>query len=137
MAQVLVVDDDQATRETLRVLLEDEGYSVTEAACGHEALALLRACHEALVVLLDLHMPDGDGVWLLEAVQADAELARRHRYLVMTALPPHAIDLPDGLCRLLAAPLIEKPFDLEQIVEVVAQATQCLLAVVDGHPAAW
>ena len=70
MPHVLVVDDDTAIRQMLRLVLEDEGYAVREAMDGIEALAALRVSARPLVVLLDLMMPrlGGDGV--LAAVTA-------------------------------------------------------------------
>src|SRR5262245_58413653 len=57
MTRVLLVDDDQAIRETLRFALEDAGYQVLEAADGIAALQALRATPTGMVVLLDLMMP--------------------------------------------------------------------------------
>ena len=53
MRQVLIVDDDQALRELLREILEEEGYQVREAADGDTALDLLQHSAERWVVLLD------------------------------------------------------------------------------------
>lgn len=58
--KVLVVDDDADWRETLRIILEDQGYEVTEASDGEEALS--RLSEEAFAVaLLDLRMPGMNG----------------------------------------------------------------------------
>ena len=63
--RVLVVDDHPGVRETLREILEQEGYEVTEASEGQEALFLLG--RQSLdVVILDLAMPGHDGLWLLD-----------------------------------------------------------------------
>src|SRR5919206_1695644 len=72
--EVLVVEDDFAIRETLRELLEDEGYRVAWAANGKEALARL---HERAprVILLDLMMPVMDGWEFRVAQQRDPALA--------------------------------------------------------------
>ena len=63
--RVLVVDDHAALRETLRELLEQQGYDVIEAIEGGEALRLL-AQEPVDVIILDLAMPVHDGLWLLE-----------------------------------------------------------------------
>ncbi|MGZ3680421.1 MAG: response regulator, partial [Ktedonobacterales bacterium] len=55
--RALIVDDDSGIRETLSYALEDVGFSVLEAADGAEALDLLRAIPERMVVLLDNLMP--------------------------------------------------------------------------------
>lgn len=66
---VLVVDDDPAILELLRVLLEDQ-YEVIEARGGAEAVAACQA-RAADVVLLDLRLPDCDGLSLLAAVRSE------------------------------------------------------------------
>ncbi len=62
---VLIVEDDDATREVLTELLEDVGYRVFIASNGKPALEWLRTHPEGLVVLLDLMMPGMDGYALL------------------------------------------------------------------------
>ena len=59
--RVLVVDDDQAIRRLLRVTLRAHGYSVFEAGGARAALAAAEAVRPD-VVILDLGLPDGDGV---------------------------------------------------------------------------
>jgi DNA-binding response OmpR family regulator len=67
-AQVLVVDDDGDIRGLLRELLERQGYGVTEAANGKEALRALYAAPPDLV-LLDVSMPELDGWQTLERIR--------------------------------------------------------------------
>lgn len=65
-ADVLVVDDDRDLREALVALLDEEGYVVTAAANGAEALQLLENAAPPALVLLDLQMPVMDG-WTLHS----------------------------------------------------------------------
>ena len=58
---VLVVDDDRDACETFQDILELEGYQVTVAHSGHQALELARHCDFG-VVLMDIKMPVMDGV---------------------------------------------------------------------------
>jgi len=58
--RVLFVEDDEAIRETTRVVLEDEGYLVDEATTGEEALGLFHR-QPADCVLLDLMLPGASG----------------------------------------------------------------------------
>jgi two-component system response regulator PrrA len=67
---VLVVDDEPAIREALERMLRDEGFAVRLAAGGHEALAAIAARPPAVVVL-DVAMPDLDGVTVTRRVRAD------------------------------------------------------------------
>jgi CheY-like chemotaxis protein len=66
-AVVLVVDDDQAVRETTVEILREEGHTVVQAADGRRALDLLRGC-DIDVLLLDLGLPYLDGPAVLEAL---------------------------------------------------------------------
>src|SRR5690606_16779186 len=68
---VLIVDDDAASRDLLRRALEKEGWRVRGAENGHEGLDRLREAQPG-VVLLDLMMPGVDGFAMLEAMRAEA-----------------------------------------------------------------
>jgi CheY-like chemotaxis protein len=86
MVHVLIVDDDTATRNMLRVLLEEVGYHVTEADSGASALALMRAAATPLVVLLDHIMANVTGGDVLHAAAAEG-LDTRHCCALMSASP--------------------------------------------------
>lgn len=66
--RILIVDDDAQARELLRFILEQEGYEVTAAQNGHEALALVRTGQFRLVVS-DWEMPGMDGVELCRCIR--------------------------------------------------------------------
>jgi two-component system KDP operon response regulator KdpE len=66
--QVLIVDDEPAIRRFLRTSLSAQGYQIAEAATGEEALAAL-ARHRIDVVVLDLGLPDMDGVEILRRLR--------------------------------------------------------------------
>lgn len=73
MATVMVVEDGDLVRETLTRLLRREGFTTVGACDGREALAALE--HEKPdVILLDVNMPDMDGMELLEALHANPQL---------------------------------------------------------------
>jgi CheY-like chemotaxis protein len=74
MKQVLVVDDKASSRELIRTVLENSGYSVIEAANGQEALSVARQTSPDLI-LLDLQMPVLDGFGALEQLRADTRFA--------------------------------------------------------------
>lgn len=122
MPAVLVVDDDAAIRETLRELLEDAGYHVREAADGVAALRALRASEERLVALVDLKMPRMDGHALLDVVAADPDLARRHAYILVTANADTQSLAFARLLTRLSVPVVAKPFEIDDILAVVAAA---------------
>src|SRR5438270_7229737 len=73
--RVMVVDDCEATRDILTVILEVEGFEVVRAANGQEALGHLRGPARPDLILLDLMMPGMNGYELLSMVKQDAQLA--------------------------------------------------------------
>jgi DNA-binding NtrC family response regulator len=70
-ASLLVVDDEKHQRESLQMILEDEGYAVTVASEGREALAKAAALRPE-VVLTDLKMPGLSGMDVVKSLQEDA-----------------------------------------------------------------
>jgi DNA-binding NtrC family response regulator len=121
--QVLVVDDDREIRESLVWLLTDAGYGACQAEDGRVALAILHESAFPMVVLLDYRMPDMDGEAVLRAVTADADL-KRHAYVLITAERAVVTKGVEQLLAQIAAPVIEKPFDLDAVLQVVDTAAQ-------------
>ena len=74
MPTILVVDDTEAVRGALIKLLEREGYDTRSASNGREALESLEADagHPPDLVLLDIAMPEVDGLDVLESITRDA-----------------------------------------------------------------
>jgi CheY-like chemotaxis protein len=126
MAHVLIVDDDEDIRFTVRAMLEDLGeHTVSEAPDGPSALALLRAATEQYVVLLDLLMPNMDGIEVLREVARDQRLATRHAYILVTvSRRAGSEELSQSLA--LAVPVVPKPFSLDTLLDTVAQASSRL-----------
>ncbi|HKS69408.1 MAG TPA: response regulator [Ktedonobacterales bacterium] len=123
---VLVIDDEDAIRDVVRMFLHDEGYAVLEAPNGVVGLNLLRASSAPLVVLLDLMMPRMGGLEVLRALAAEPEIASRHAVIICSATRAfYPADLNFVLPgkRLLDLP---KPFDLDDLLAVVEQAAQQL-----------
>jgi CheY-like chemotaxis protein len=83
---VLIVDDDRANREALRLILEDEGYHVHEAPDGHVAFGIIRESPHPMVVLTSHNMPVLDGPGLLSFVASDPKLANRGAFIYMTPI---------------------------------------------------
>ena len=127
---VLIVDDDQDIRATIRYFLQDEGHPVLEAEDGMHALAILHT-HPALLIVLTNHtMPHLNGPDLLRRVLEEPDLQNGHAYIYITA---GTRDLPPDLEQVLAAlhaPAVFKPFDVDTLLTAVAQAEQQLLAAV-------
>ena len=108
--QVLLIDDDDDVRDTLRDFLEDQGYVVTGVANGREALgALATMAERPCFVLLDLMMPVMDGWEFLRVLSADAGLADMP-VVISTSSPERAP--PDHR-------VIAKPVNLREFLEAV------------------
>lgn len=119
---VLIVDDDEAIRDSLRLVLEDVGYPTRGAEDGETALAYLRMPGPGMVVLLDLIMPGMDGEDLLRIITDDVELAGRHAYILMTAAHQRVTPEIAATLSRVSGPVLEKPFDLDVLLDIVAQA---------------
>ncbi len=111
--QVLVVEDDPDIRAAVAETLALEGYRVSEAANGSEALTRARSEHPD-VILLDLMMPVMDG-WHFRAEQEADPSISAIPVVVVTACPPQ-----DSRVRALRpAALLRKPFSLDDLVDIV------------------
>jgi len=105
--RVLVVDDDQLNRMLLTRSLEQQGHRVGSAASGQEALEILRE-KPFDVVLLDIVMPELDGVSVLERLKRDPVL--QHVPVIMIS----AVDEIDTVVRCIemgAEDYLPKPFN--------------------------
>lgn len=114
MADVLLVEDDADIRELVSVVLGEEGYSVTCAANGQEALEILRSREEPpCLVLLDLMMPILSGPELLEILAEEG------------ALPALPVVVVSALAESGSAPgvrrFLRKPVPPDLLLEVVAE----------------
>jgi CheY-like chemotaxis protein len=72
---ILIVDDNRATRDALRAVLQTKGYAVAEAADGPAALTYLQRGGAADAIVLDLHMPGMSGYEVHEQLKQDPALA--------------------------------------------------------------
>jgi two-component system, chemotaxis family, chemotaxis protein CheY len=123
-ATVCVVEDDEDIRTVVRLLLEEEGYQVLEAANGVDGLALLQASPKRLVAVVDHRLPAMDGCDLLEIVAQDAALRAQHAFILLTASPRQAEEDCGETLEDLGAPVVAKPFNIDEIVDAVAEAVQ-------------
>lgn len=116
--RVLVVDDDPEILDLIRIILESEGHEVLTLTSGQEAVALVRE-HAPDVVLLDIVMRARHGMDVL------AELRRavpNVRVVLLSGAVQHVNNMVDIARALGAEDFIEKPFDAQQLLDVVARA---------------
>ncbi|HEX8981703.1 MAG TPA: response regulator [Ktedonobacterales bacterium] len=124
--RILVVDDDQDIRETLRLALEDEGYEVEEAEDGVEALLLMRDSAGPLVVILDFRMPRLNGLSVLRHVNTAKSPAVHHNFVLVTANRAMLSTTGLKLLQRMDVPIVEKPFDLNDLLDLVTRAADAL-----------
>ena len=110
---VLVVEDEGAIAEMLEMLLGGEGYAVHVARTGAEALEHARTTAPDLITL-DLALPGADGPALLRALRSHADAVP----VVVVSAHPDQLAPAD---RALAAAVIQKPFDIDDLVASVAR----------------
>ena len=109
---LLIVEDDDASRELLRKLFARRGWDVTTAATLAAALAALDPPPDCLV--LDLLLPDGDGAAVLRQIRA-ADLPTR--VAVCTAVQDW--DRLAKVQRLRPEALLHKPIDVEEVARAI------------------
>jgi CheY-like chemotaxis protein len=111
---ILVVDDDDTTTLFLQMALERAGYQVTIAGSGREALALLPQVQPALVIS-DVLMPNMGGLELAKAIRTDPALNSIKVVLMSSVTQPASSDVYEAF--------IQKPFDIDEVLAVVARLT--------------
>ncbi|MER3419941.1 MAG: hypothetical protein C4290_05155 [Chloroflexota bacterium] len=109
---VLVVDDDETTRQMIADVLVAEGYTVRAAASGAEAIRSVRRRRPDLI-LLDVHMPGVDGWQVLEELRSAA--GSQTPVVVMTA----GYLAQDRALSSGAQGYLGKPFGVQDLVEAV------------------
>jgi len=115
--QILVVDDEIGIRELLAEILSDEGYQV-ELAEGAEQARVFRNAHEPDLVLLDIWMPDTDGIDLLKE-WAEQDLLT----MPVVMMSGHGtIETAVEATRIGAVDFLEKPISLQKLLATVARA---------------
>ena len=116
MANILVVDDEMGIRELLSEILSDEGHAIQLAENAQQAREM-RAAGAPDLVLLDIWMPDTDGVTLLKEWQRDGLLT-----MPVIMMSGHAtIDTAVEATRIGALNFLEKPIALQKLLKAVQQ----------------
>ena len=114
---VLVVDDELDIRELIQEILSDEGYNVTTASSAKEARAA-RASQDFDLILLDIWMPDTDGITLLKEWSDNDQL---NTSVVM--MSGHGtVDTAIESTHLGASNFVEKPLSIAKLLRTVEEA---------------
>jgi DNA-binding response OmpR family regulator len=110
---VVVVEDDEITRNLLTTLLEEEGFKTITVADGNQALQVIERLEPDLVTL-DLTLPGKGGDEVLVELR-QKELSRVTAVLIVSATAGH---LPPGI-RALASGCVNKPFNIDDLLQAV------------------
>lgn len=116
-ATVLIIDDEALIRWALRETLLAEGHRVLEAGTAAEALRHA-ATADIAVAIVDMRLPDMDGMTLLERLRA---LQPRMVPIILSALDPVEEEEPQRQA-LHVFRYVRKPFDPDELVELVSLA---------------
>ncbi len=116
MKKILIVDDELNMRLVLSAMLKKEGYEISAASNGKEALQILQS-NKFAVVITDLKMPDVDGMELL------IRIAERHPEIPVIMITAHGtIATAVEALKKGAFDYITKPFDLDDLKNIVSKA---------------
>lgn len=119
---ILVACDDYWMGQLLAGLLGDVGYHTLRFSSGVGLLERLQSDGQPCVVLLSLRGPPIASRAILEAVAAGPPLATRHAYIVLTALWDMLPSDYISLLTQLAVPVVPKPFQMDELLDTVAEA---------------
>lgn len=108
---VLVVEDDEGIRDTLRIFLELEGYTAFTAKNGQDGIDVLQTIPNPCLILLDLMMPVMNGWEFIEVISKDA-VRSSIPIVIVTAYADQASTIN-------ARGIIKKPIDLDVLSKVV------------------
>jgi DNA-binding NtrC family response regulator len=117
-ARILVVDDDESIRKTMKAILEDEGYIVDLAATGSEAIQKTKE-KAYNIALLDIRLPDMEGVELLKLIKDTVPHTRK----IMVTGYPSMQNAVAALNKNADAYLI-KPVNVEKLLNMVKEQLQ-------------
>jgi len=119
MASILVVDDEMGIRELLHEILTDEGHTVYAAESANQARTIREQMRPDLV-LLDIWMPDTDGITLLKEWSNTGQLT-----MPVVMMSGHAtIDTAVEATRIGALNFLEKPIALQKLLKTVRKALE-------------
>ncbi len=131
--RILVVEDHPESLELLQMMLEEEGYHVQSAETGRNAIEAVTSppADETPdpppdLILLDLRLPDMNGVDVVRALQEN--LSKVPPVVFISAEPPQVLR---EAARSVGASSVRKPFDLAELFRVIKLALNSVILI--GH----
>ena len=124
--KILIVDDDPQISEVLKLYLETEGYAISWTDCGKTAMEMLSRGNNFSLVLLDISMPDIDGITVLKIFrEADFDTA----VIMMTGQGSEQLAVE--CMRNGAEDYIAKPFAMKDLLQRIKRALNHRLAIIE------
>ncbi|MBK6715791.1 MAG: response regulator [Burkholderiales bacterium] len=120
MSTILIVEDNERNMKLVRDILQHHGHATLEAATGAEGIRLAQA-HRPDLILMDIQLPDIDGITALRRIRADPALS------ATPVLAVSASVMPDDQQRIAASGFdayITKPLSLKPFVAMINQFLQ-------------
>jgi two-component system, cell cycle response regulator DivK len=117
VSKILIVEDNEKNMKLVRDILQHQGHQTLEAMTGEEGIRLARE-HKPDLVLMDIQLPDIDGITALRRIREDAALA------AVPVLAVSASVMPDEQQKIVASGFdayITKPIVLKSFVQTVQQ----------------
>jgi CheY-like chemotaxis protein len=127
MERILVIDDEPSFRESVALMLRNEGYRVVAAECGHTGVSAI-AAFAFDVVIVDIFMPGMDGLDTIKIIRADAPEVP---IIAMTgyAFGGELADIFEAAIDIGANCCLHKPFTREELRSAI-KACRALAALV-------
>ena len=116
MNKILVVDDDQESRDLLREVLEANGYTVDAAADGVAARNAIGPDGDSRIIIADMRMPNETGLDLLRKLRQDHA---KHEMILMSSF--FSVAEKKAAKELGVHALLVKPFRLSELLQAVAE----------------
>lgn len=114
MGVILVVDDEQSSREILTTFLEGAGYEVVPASDGQEALDLLQK-HEVRAIITDLRMPNVNGLRLIRSLRENGDTIP---IVAVSGINRDQLMLAEDYG---ANVVLSKPVDRDELIKIMEQ----------------
>jgi len=126
-AGILIVDDDENTRETLSLIFEQKGYQIETAGTGQEAIEKAQK-RFFNVALLDIKLPDMQGIELL------APLKEKHPDMAMIMVTAHAsLETAVSALNKGASFYITKPFNMDEVLSTIREVLEKQRLVIENR----
>jgi two-component system chemotaxis response regulator CheY len=120
-ATIMIVDDSMMVRQQVSRTLTDAGFDVLEASDGADGLAKLAASPGTSLIVLDVNMPNMNGLQMLESLRASSELSKVPVVMLTTEGQPQLMQRAKSLG---AKGWIVKPFKPDMLIAAVQRLTR-------------